>query len=88
MLEVLGKAAVSIEPSQCAFDDPTAWENHEAFCGIGPFDDFDGPFSDPAQRVFELVTGIAAIGEDVPQRNRCFQPTAVQGISSPTAFAG
>ena len=67
MLEVLGKAAVSIEPSQCAFDDPTAWEHHEAFCGIGSLDDFDGPFSDPAQRVFEPVTGIAAIGEDVPQ---------------------
>ena len=39
-----GEAADSIEPCQCAFDDPTARENHEAFCGIGSLDDFDGPF--------------------------------------------
>jgi hypothetical protein len=50
-----------------SLDDPTARENHETLCGIGSLDDFDGPFSDPAQRVLELVTRIAAIGEDMPQ---------------------
>src|SRR3546814_11121476 len=40
-----------------------------AFGGVGPLDDFDGPFalSDLAQCLPELVTGIPTIGEDVPQ---------------------
>ena len=28
----------------------------EVLCGIGPLDDLDGPFADPAQRLPELVT--------------------------------
>lgn len=50
-----------------SFDYPAARENHEVFCGIGSLGDFDGPVSDLAQRVLKLVTGIAAIGEDLPR---------------------
>ena len=51
LFEVLGEAAVAIEPCQRSFYDPAARENHEALGRIGTLDDFDGPFADPAQRI-------------------------------------
>jgi hypothetical protein len=42
-------------------------EHDEAFGGARPFDDLDRPFADPAQRLPQLVTGIAAIGDDMAQ---------------------
>ena len=65
MLEVLGEAAVSIEPGQRALDDPAARKNYEALGCIGPFHDLDGPFADPPQRVPELVASVAAVGNEV-----------------------
>lgn len=67
LFEVLGEAAVATEPSQRSFDDPAAGQDLEAFCGIGPLDDLDGPFADTAQGFAQLVAGIAAIGEQVSQ---------------------
>lgn len=72
MLEVLSEATVSVQPGQGSLDDPAARENHEALCGIGPLDDFEGPFADPAQRLPELFSGIAAIGKDVTQPREAF----------------
>lgn len=72
LFEVLCEAAVAVQPGQCSLDNPAARENNEALCGIGPLDDFDGPFSDPAQRALELFASIAAIGEDVPQPREAF----------------
>jgi hypothetical protein len=72
LLEVLGEAAVAIEPSQCAFDDPATGQDDKPLCGIGSFDDFDGPFADPAQRLPELLSGIAAIGKDMTQPREAF----------------
>ena len=34
---------------------------------VGPFDDLDGPLPEPGEATPELLPGIAAIGEDVPQ---------------------
>jgi hypothetical protein len=69
LLEVLGKASVSSEPCECAFDDPAARQHFEALGGIGPFDDFDYPLAlaDLGQCLPELVSSIATIGEHVPQ---------------------
>jgi hypothetical protein len=36
----LGQSSASVEPCEGTFDDPTSWENLEAFCMIGAFDDF------------------------------------------------
>jgi hypothetical protein len=67
LLEVLGEATVAVQPSEDSLDNPTAREDDTPLCGIGAFDDLDGPFADPAQRVPELVSSIAAIGEDMTQ---------------------
>lgn len=67
LLKVLGEAAVAIEPCQRSFDNPAARQNHEALGRICPLDDLDGPFADPSEGIPELVTGIAAIGEDMAQ---------------------
>ena len=67
MLEVLGQSAVSIQPCQRPLYDPTAWKDHETPVGIGPFDDLEGPFADPAQRLPEFVASIAAIGKHMAQ---------------------
>ena len=60
MFEVLGETPVSVEPCQRSLDDPAPGQHDEAFRGIGPLDDFDGPFADPAQRVAQLVPGIGS----------------------------
>lgn len=72
LLEVLGQASVSVEPSQGTLHDPASRQDFEALGCVGSLDDVDGPFSDAAQRVFELVPSIAAIGEDVPQPREGF----------------
>ena len=67
LLEVLCEAAVPIEPSQCAFDDPASGQDDKPLFGIGAFDDLDGPFADPPEGVPELVASISTIGEDMAQ---------------------
>ena len=64
MLEVLGEAAVAVEPCQGELDDPGPREDFEAFCPIGTPDDFERPLASIAQCVLELVSVIAAI--DLP----------------------
>src|SRR3546814_14702733 len=68
LFEVLGETSVAAEPCEGSFHHPAARQHLEAFGGVGPLDDFDGPFalSDLAQCLPELVTGIPTIGEDVP----------------------
>jgi len=41
--EVLCEAATSAEPSECAFDNPSAWQELEAFDAHGALDDLDRP---------------------------------------------
>src|SRR5271168_1764288 len=45
-LEVFCKTTVAVEPGDGSFDDPAAWQQFEAFGGIGSFDDLDGPAAD------------------------------------------
>jgi len=66
-LEVLGQPAAAIEPSEGAFDHPTARQQYETLGGIASFDDLDGPLPHFCECFFQLVAGIAAIGEDVAQ---------------------
>lgn len=67
LFEVLGEAAVAIEPCQGSFDDPSAKQDFEALCDIGSLDDFDGPLADLGQRILELVTSITTVGEEMAQ---------------------
>lgn len=60
-------ASVAAEPGQRSFDDPSAGQDLEALGNIGSLDDLDGPFADAAQRLAQLVAGIATIGEEMAQ---------------------
>lgn len=62
---VLGEAAIAIEPSQGALDDPAARQHLEALYGIGSLDDLEGPSTEPLERAGELGSGVSAVGEDV-----------------------
>lgn len=65
--EVLGKAAVAVQPCDCPLDYPATWQKLEALGGVGAFDDFQGPCADFGERVAQFVSGISPIGEDVTQ---------------------
>jgi hypothetical protein len=45
-LEILGQAAVSIEPSKGSFDDPSPWQQLKSDRVSGAFDDFDSPVAE------------------------------------------
>ncbi len=65
--EVLGKAAVSIEPSKRAFDDPAARQDLKAD-GIGHAPhDLDAPIAEFGERLEKLIAGIGAVGEEMAQ---------------------
>jgi hypothetical protein len=49
-IEVPGESAVSVEPSQRAFDDPAAGQEFKAFGVIGALDDLHRPFADFCER--------------------------------------
>lgn len=63
----LGKPAASVDPCEGALNDPTPGQDFETFGGIGPFDDFDGPFAVALERIAQFVARITAIGKDMPQ---------------------
>ena len=46
---------------------PSGAAGHGSPGGVGSLDDLDGPLAHAGQRVPELVSGIAPIGEDMPQ---------------------
>src|SRR3954452_23376529 len=66
-LEVLGKAAVTSEPGEGAFDDPAFGFGLECPNLLGSGDDLDRPFAEFGDRVAKLVATVDAVGEDVPQ---------------------
>jgi hypothetical protein len=63
LFEILCQPSVSVEPCQGTLHDPASRQEFEALGCVGSLDNVDGPFSDAAQGVFELVPGIAAIGD-------------------------
>lgn len=67
MLEVPGKASVPAEPRKGPLNDPASGQNLEALGVVGLLDDLDRPFPYLAQRLAQLVAGLATIGEDVSQ---------------------
>ena len=69
VFKVLGQSPASVEPGEGAFDNPTLWENLEAFGVIRPFDDFDlevrKRFGQSLAKDWPLV---AAVSKEFPQK--------------------
>ena len=67
-LPIFGKPSAAVEPSNGAFDDPTAREHHESFGLIGAFDDFSFEAGqDFRQRLVELRPLVAGVREQLRQ---------------------
>src|SRR3984893_13465992 len=66
-LEILGQAAVSIEPGEGSFDDPSRWEQLKAGRVGGAFDDLDGPGAEFGEGVTQVGAVIDAVGEEMAQ---------------------
>ncbi len=66
-IEVLGKPSAASEPGEGALDHPAAGQEFKPFGGVGSLGDLKGPCSQRDHGVAQLVAGIAAIGEHVPQ---------------------
>ena len=66
-LEILCQAAVSIEPSEGSFDDPSAWQELKAGSVSGAFDDVDGPVTEFGEGLTQVGVVIDAVGEEMTQ---------------------
>src|ERR1700694_2090710 len=66
-LEVLGEAAVTVEPGDGALDHPAALDEVEARGGLDALYDFDRPLAELFECGLEFVAGVAGIGEDMAQ---------------------
>lgn len=63
LVPVLCEPATASEPCEGAFDDPPSGEDFETFCGVGAFDDFERPLSDPVECAAQFRPGISAVGD-------------------------
>ena len=66
-LEVLCQAAVSIEPCQGPFDNPSAREEMKARRLGGAFDDFDRPVAEFDESLAQIGAVVDAVGKEVAQ---------------------
>jgi len=66
-LEILCKTSASAEPGEGSFHYPASRQKFEPGGGVGALDDLYGPFADFGEASIEFGTGIAAVGEYVPQ---------------------
>ena len=66
-LEILCKTSASAEPGEGSLHDPASRQEFEPAGGVGALDDLYGPFADFGEASIEFGTGIAAVGEHVPQ---------------------
>jgi len=64
-LEILGEAAVSIEPSEGSFDDPLTREQLKPSRVSGAFDDLDGPVAEFSEGLTQVGAVIEAVGEEM-----------------------
>ena len=64
-LEILGEAAVSIEPSEGSFDDPLTREQLKPGRVSGAFDDLDGPVAEFSEGLTQVGAVIEAVGEEM-----------------------
>src|SRR3712207_9096818 len=67
-LEVLGQAAIAVEPGYGPLDHPPARQHFEAFGGIDATDDLQPPRAKPGERFLELGARIGAIGRSEERR--------------------
>ena len=65
--EILSEAPTSAEPGEGSFYHPAPRQEFEPAGGAGTLDDLYGPFTDFGEASVEFRTGIAVIGEYVPQ---------------------
>lgn len=61
LLEVLGAAAVAIQPRKGPLHHPASAQDLESLGVVRPLDDLDRPFRDLAQCLAKLFAGIATI---------------------------
>jgi hypothetical protein len=66
-LEILGQAAVSIEPSEGSFDDPSPWQQLKSGRVSGAFDNLDGPVAEFGEGVAQLWAIVDTVGKEVTQ---------------------
>ena len=76
---VADQAAAAVQPAQGAFDDPTAWQDHEALHVVGALDDRDRQ-PDDLGRPDHQSAAVPAVRPDHPDRGKPFlqngkQPT-------------
>src|SRR5204862_29384 len=62
-----GLAAVSIEPSEGSFDDPSPWEELKTGRVGGAFDNLDGPLAEFGESVTQIGAVIDTVGEEMAQ---------------------
>ena len=65
--EILCEAPASAEPGKGSLYHPTSRQKFEPAGGVGALDDLYGPCADFGEASIEFGTGIAAVGEYVPQ---------------------
>src|ERR1700730_11208359 len=66
-LEILGQAAVSIEPGEGSLDDPSPWHQLKDGRVGGAFDDLDGPVAESGEGVTQVGAVIDGVGEEMAQ---------------------
>src|SRR5262249_2408483 len=66
-LEMLCQAAISIEPSEGSFDDPSPWQQLKASRVSGAFDDFDSPVTEPGKGLMQTGAVVGAVGKEAAQ---------------------
>ena len=64
-LEIFGEAAVSIEPGEGSFDDPSPREQLKPGRVSGAFDDLDGPVAECSEGLTQVGAVIDAVGEEM-----------------------
>ena len=77
-LEVLGEASASAEPGKGALDDPSAWQELEAFDARRTLDDFDRPWAAIVDGGAQLRAPVDTVGEDVAQAGEASAQRAQQ----------
>ena len=65
--EILCQAAVSIEPSEGSFDNPSPWEQLKTGSVSGALDDLDGPVTEFGEGVTQVGAIVDAVGEEMAQ---------------------
>ena len=65
---ILGEPAATVEPSNRALDDPTAWKHHKSFGMIAALDDFSLQVGQDFRECFlEFLPLIATVGKELLQ---------------------